>query len=124
METVLRVLLIYAFVLFGLRVLGKRAFGELTLVFITTLLSYLFPKFGTIMSGEPTTVAAHGSLRPERMHEERVPPEEILDAMHRSGLETMEQVKWAVLYPDGTIAVVPWREPDPGRRQQDSERAL
>jgi uncharacterized membrane protein YcaP (DUF421 family) len=42
------------------------------------------------------------------MDRERLAPDEVLDAMQRAGLERMEQVKWAVLYPDGTVAVVPW----------------
>jgi uncharacterized membrane protein YcaP (DUF421 family) len=80
----------------------------LCLVFITSLLSYRFEALGKIISGTSTTLASHGYLKPLSLDRERVAPDEILDAMHRAGLERMEQVKWAVLYPDGTIAVVPW----------------
>jgi uncharacterized membrane protein YcaP (DUF421 family) len=144
-ETVIRVAIVYVFVMFGLRVVGKRTFGQLSpadlivlmlipeffqqavaredfsmtnaliavsalllLVFVTELLSYRFPRLGKVLNGEPVTVVSHGVLRTDHMHPERLSPEEILDAMHRAGLERMEQVKWAVLYPDGTVAVVPW----------------
>jgi hypothetical protein len=39
--------------------------------------------------------------------------------MHKAGPERIEQVKWGVLYPDGTIAVVPWEQPRPGSDRTD-----
>lgn len=145
METVLRVLVAYVFIVFGLRMVGKRSFGQLSpadlvvlmlipeffqqpisredfsitnafvavatlliAVVATDTLGYRFPRLGNVISGKPVTVVSHGQLRAERMDRERLSPEEILDAMHRAGLEKMDQVKWAVLYPDGTVAVVPW----------------
>lgn len=152
METVLRMTFVYLFVMVGLRIVGKRAFGQmgpadlvvlmfipelfqqaiagrdfslttaivaistlLLLALVTETLTYRFPRFGSFVNGSSVTVVSHGYLRTERMHPERVGPEEVLDAMHRAGLDRMEQVKWAVLYPDGTIAIVPWAPPDPGR---------
>jgi uncharacterized membrane protein YcaP (DUF421 family) len=40
------------------------------------------------------------------MNKERVSPEEIMTAMHMSGLERMDEVKWAILESDGKIAIV------------------
>lgn len=148
METVLLVLVIYAFVVVGVRTLGKRTLGQLSpadlivlvlipeffgetiggddfsitnaliaastllvIVLITDTLSYRFPRFGSIVSGDPVTVVSEGNLRPEQMHLERLGPDDIRDAMHRAGLEELEQVKWAVLYPDGTVTIVPWDGP-------------
>ena len=147
METVLRVLVAYVFILFGLRMVGKRGFGQLSpadlvvlmlipeffqqaisredfsmtnalvavatlliAVVVTDTLGYRFPRFGGVIAGKPVTVVSHGELRTDRMDIERLSPDEILDAMHAVGLERMEQVKWAVLYPDGTVAVVPWKK--------------
>lgn len=144
METVLLVLVIYAFVVVGVRILGKRTLGQLTpadlivlvlipeffgetiggddfsvtnaviaastllvIVLITDTLSYRFPRFGSLVAGDPVTVVSQGRLRSEQMHLERLAPDDIRDAMHRAGLEELEQVKWAVLYPDGTVAIVP-----------------
>lgn len=148
METVIRVFVIFLVVTFGLRIVGKRTFGQLapadlvvlmlipeffqqavaredfsmtnaivavsTLLLLTVVvdtLSYRFPRIGNVVNGSPVTVVSHGYVRTDRIHKERLSPDEILDAMHRSGLERMEQVKWAVLYPDGTVAVVPWSQP-------------
>lgn len=145
METVIRVVIIYLVIAVGLRIVGKRAFGQLTpadlvvlmlipeffqqamaredfsmtnaLVAVSTLLlltivvdtvAYRFPRLGKVVNGEPVTVVSHGTLRTDEIDRERLSPDEILDAMHRAGLETMDQVKWAVLYPDGSVAIVPW----------------
>jgi uncharacterized membrane protein YcaP (DUF421 family) len=43
----------------------------------------------------------------EIKNEQRVSPGEILGAMYESGLERLEQVKWAILEPDGKIAIIP-----------------
>lgn len=144
MEIVLLVLVIYAFVVVGVRILGKRTLGQLSpadlvvlvlipeffgqaigrddfsitnalvavstllvLVLFTDTLSYRFPKFGKVVAGDSVTVVSHGIPHPERMDYERLSPDDVLDAMHRAGLERIEQVKWAVLYPDGTVAIVP-----------------
>ena len=142
--TVPRVALAYLFVAGGLRLMGKRAFGQLTpvdlvvlmlipeflqqavvrenqtmlnavvtvstllaLAFITETLTYRFERFGQLVNDRPVTVVAHGKLRPRAMDLERLGTEEIQDAMHRAGLEHLRDVKWAIIYPDGTVAIVP-----------------
>jgi|SRR5687768_9016216 len=161
METVIRVIVAYVVIVFGLRIVGKRAFGQLSpadlvvlmlipeffqqsialedfsmtnsVIAMSTLLiavvvidtiGYRFPRFGNIVAGKSVTVVSHGELHTDRLHRERLSPDEILDAMHRAGLEKMEQVKWAVLYPDGTIAVVPWSSPGTNRQDKVETRAV
>jgi uncharacterized membrane protein YcaP (DUF421 family) len=80
----------------------------LTLVFLTSLLAYRIPRLGRITEGEPVVLVQHGFLVPSALHRERVSPVEILSEMHKAGLETMDQVKWGVLEPDGKISFVPW----------------
>lgn len=145
METVIRVAIVYVFVMAGLRIAGKRTFGQLSpadlvvlllipeflqqavvredfsmtnglvavsalimLVVITEAVNYRFPRIGGVISGKPVTVVSHGFLRTDNMDRERLGVDEILDAMHNAGLDRTDQVKWAVLYPDGKVAVVPW----------------
>lgn len=158
METVLRVLVVYALVLFGLRVTGKRSLGQmapadlvvlmlipeffqqaivredfsmtnalvavstlLVAVMVTEIVSYRFKSVAKVLEGSPVTVVSHGFLRTDHMDPERITPEEILGAMHQAGLERIEQVKWAVLYPDGNVAVVPWAQPLAGRQAPEQE---
>ena len=142
--TPLRVGAAYLFVAFGLRLMGKRAFGQLTpvdlvvlmlipeffqqaviqedhsmlnavvtvstllfLAFLTETLTYRFERLGQLVNDKPVTVVAHGNPRPHAMNLERLGTEEIQDAMHRAGIEHLRDVKWAVIYPDGTLAIVP-----------------
>lgn len=157
METIVRVAIVYFVIILGLRIAGKRTFGELTpvdlvvlmlipeffqqaiaredfsmtnaliavstlllLAALTEILTYRFPRIGRIVNGAPVTVVSHGDLLSDRLDRERLSPDEILDSMHRAGLERMDQVKWAVLYPDGTVAVVPWHPRETGGATQEA----
>ena len=145
MDTVLRIVIIYLFLMLALRLMGKREFGELapfdmvvlllipemfsqsmvredfsltnafvavstllTLVFVTSLISYRFRAVGRAIAGAPTVLVRHGELVREHLDRERVAPGEVLDAMHAAGLHRMEEVRWAILESDGQVTVIPW----------------
>lgn len=145
METVIRVGLIYLFLMAALRVMGKREFSQmapfelvtlllipelvaqglvredfsitnsvigvstlLSLVFLTSVVAFLSRRIGRAIEDEPAVLLHHGFLVPEAMALERIAPDELLAEMHRAGLETTDQVKWAVLETDGKITIVPW----------------
>ena len=144
METVWRVAIVYIFVVFGLRVLGKREFGQLSplelvtlliipeivsqalvredfsmtnalvgvstlfvLVYFSSLLQQSSESIEKVFSSSPTVLVRNGSYIEKHMNQERVSPGEVFDAMHESGLDRLEQVKWAILESDGKIAIVP-----------------
>ena len=144
METVLRVTLFYLFILFGLRVLGKREFSQLsplelvmlllipelasqslvrddfsltngiiaiatvfTLVFLSSVLQHHSKAVSRVISGSPTILVADGEFIQEHLNRERIDPGEIFSEMHKIGLSRLEQVRWAILEPDGRIAIVP-----------------
>ena len=92
-----------------------------SLVFLTSVASYLSPPLGRILSGEPSVLVRHGYLVPEEMHRERVSAHEILDEMHKSGLERTSQVKWGLLQPDGRIAFIPWAQQAVEHRADDTK---
>ena len=154
--TVGRVAIIYIIVAAGLRLMGKRAFGQLTpvdllvlmlipeflqqgvirddmtlinaivavmtllvLAFFTETLTYRFEWLGNLVNDKAVTVVSHGQLRPHAMDLERISPDEIQDAMHRAGIEHLKDVKWALLYPDGTVAVVPQRQALPASQGKE-----
>jgi uncharacterized membrane protein YcaP (DUF421 family) len=148
MDIVVRAATIYVVVLLGLRILGKREFGQmapfdlvvlmlipeclqqallgedyslttaivvlttlLVLVFFTSLVSYRLPRIGRILSGTPTTLVHNGELQLASLDHERVGAEEIVDAVQQAGFESLLEVRWAVLHPDGRIAIIPVRGP-------------
>jgi len=151
MEIVLRIALIYLFLMVVLRLMGKREFSQLspfelvtlliipeilteslnmgeasitsavigvatllTLVFGTSLLAYRLPRFGSWTEGEPVMLVHHGYLVPSALHRERISPVEIQSELRKAGLQSLDQVKWGVLEPDGKISFVPW---EPARTQ-------
>ena len=80
-----------------------------TLVFVTSLASYRFKRFSRIMQSRPSILVSHGALVDEQLNRERIAPDDILSAMHKVGLEHLDQVEWAILEGDGKIALIPTR---------------
>jgi uncharacterized membrane protein YcaP (DUF421 family) len=144
MDTIFRVTIIYCFVLAGMRVIGKREFGQLaphefvilliipemvssalnqndrsltnalvgvstifTLVFLTSLLTHRFPKVEKLISDSNAVLVHKGTIFEEILNKEHVTPEEIMEEARKSGVDSIERIKWAVLEPDGRIAIVP-----------------
>lgn len=162
METVWRVAIVYLFIVFGLRVLGKREFGQLSplelvtlliipelvsqglvredfsitnalvgvstlflLVYISSLLQHSSERIEKVFSSSPTVLVQNGSFVDKHMNQERVSPEEIFDAMFQSGLDRLEQVKWAILASDGKINIVPKeRDRNIASQQQGKELVM
>jgi uncharacterized membrane protein YcaP (DUF421 family) len=163
METVFRVAIIYLFLMFALRIMGKREFGQLsplelvtlllipelvsqallredfsitnaiiamttlfTMVFLTSLVMQRSKKAERAIAGEPTVLVYHGKLVPEHLHKERVTESELFSEMHKSGLDRLEQVRWAILESDGKIAIIPEDSGDQARGPQiiNEEKAL
>lgn len=144
MDFVIRVTVMYIFLLVALRIMGKRELGEmapmeflvlmlipeivsqclsdddhsltgaiigvctlLSLVFITSLISYRFKKAGDILEGKPTLLVANGKLIYENVDKERVSIEEIYSEMHKDGYERIEDIRWVILEPDGKLTFIP-----------------
>ena len=148
METVIRVVFVYALVWACFRVLGKRELTQMspfelvtiliipqffsraltrqdysmtnaviaattlfTLVFLTSALSYRVRNFGRIVQARPTVLVQRCAFIEEHLNRERIAPEDIYSAMHKVGLERLDQVEWAILESDGRISLVPARTP-------------
>lgn len=155
METVLRITIVYLFLLAGLRVLGKRELSELApfelvtlllipeimsqamiredfsltnaligvstlfcLVFLNSLLSYRFKLVRSVTGGKPAVLVHNGQLIHASMDRERVHAEEIFSEMHKSGLDDLSQVKWAILGDDGKISIVTHQPGEANRPQE------
>ena len=66
------------------------------------------------VDGVPALLINDGKVIKRNLDKERVEEEDILDAAREHlGIERLEQVKYAVLEPNGTITVVPYREKGP-----------
>ena len=95
----------------------------LTLVWLSSALSYRFGGVARLLEGEPTVLIANGALLPDAMDRERITAKQLFSEMHRVGLIELAQVQWAILETSGTITIVPQPhagshvgnvQPDPG----------
>ena len=79
----------------------------LVLVFATSMAMHRFEKIEVAVSGEPSVLVHRGEMFERAMNLTRVTPDEIFSEMHKCGLQTLDEVEWAILETDGKIAIVP-----------------
>lgn len=78
-----------------------------TLVFLTSALTFRFSRAERVVEGKPTVLVHDGRFLERNMQRERVTPDEVLNEMHKNGIELLGDVRWAILEVDGKIAIVP-----------------
>jgi uncharacterized membrane protein YcaP (DUF421 family) len=78
-----------------------------SLVLLTSSASFRFAGFRYFMESSPTVLVRRGKLLPRTLGHERIAPDEIFSAMHKAGIERIEDVAWAILEADGKIAIIP-----------------
>lgn len=78
-----------------------------SVVFLTSLLKQKVTAVERIIEGKATLLVARGKFIEENLNKERITPDEVFGEMHKSGLEHLKQVKWAILETDGKISIVP-----------------
>ena len=82
-----------------------------TLVGIDIIISYLKTRFDTvdrIVDGLPMVIVEHGQPLHDRLKKSRLDEHDVLAAARRlQGLESMAQIKYAVLETDGAISIIP-----------------
>lgn len=106
MDNVLRVAFIYGFLWAFFRVLGKRELARMTPFEFVTLL--LIPQaFSRALAASPTVLVREGCLIDAHLNRERISPNQIFTAMHKVGIDRLASVRWAILEPDGQIAIIP-----------------
>ena len=78
----------------------------LCVAFAHSVLSYHSKWFRSAAESPPAMVVAHGRIIEPALHNERIRPDEICSEMHKAGIETLAQVRWAFLEPDGTLSFI------------------
>ena len=75
---------------------------------IFSLLKENFPFFAKVTEGLPLVIVAEGKPLQRRMKKTKVSEEDVLEAARMTfGLETMSQIKYAILEKSGDITIVP-----------------
>ncbi|HEX6515670.1 MAG TPA: YetF domain-containing protein [Nocardioidaceae bacterium] len=82
-----------------------------TLIGLDRLVDYLgfrFPRFDKLVESAPVILVDDGRILTDRLRRANLQEEDILEqARQLHGLESMEQVKFAVLEKSGSISIVP-----------------
>lgn len=85
-----------------------------TLMGLDIIISYIRQNskiMGRIIEGAPLVIVDHGKPLVKRMQKSQVDEEDIMQSARiNSGLERMEEIKFAVLEKDGTISIIPFEE--------------
>jgi uncharacterized membrane protein YcaP (DUF421 family) len=80
--------------------------------------------FSKIVKGVPTILVDDGHLLTGRMRRARVTADEILErARTAHGLETLDQIKYAILESSGEISIIPRDTPAAGPRKKKAAKA-
>jgi uncharacterized membrane protein YcaP (DUF421 family) len=144
MDIVLRASVAYLFILFLMRVVGRRelssmepsdvillvVIGDLVqngvtqsddsvtgivlaagtiglLATATAFVTFRSKRIRNVIEGEPVILVQDGRLIERNMKNERLTEDEILEqARLQQGVETLDEVKWAVLETSGSISIV------------------
>jgi uncharacterized membrane protein YcaP (DUF421 family) len=144
MDIVTRAAVAYLFILFLMRVVGRRelssmepsdvillvVIGDLvqngvtqsdysvtgvvlaagtigTLATLTAYVTYRWSRIRNVVEGEPVILVEDGKLIERNMKNERLTPDEVLEqARLQQGVESLNDVKWAVLETSGSISIV------------------
>lgn len=145
MDIVLRALAAYVFILFLMRVVGRRelssmepsdvillvVIGDLVqngitqsddsvtgiilaagtiglLATLTAFITYRSKRMRNAIEGEPVILVQDGRLIERTMKNERLTEDEVLEqARLQQGIDSLDDVKWAVLETSGSISIVP-----------------
>ena len=80
-----------------------------TLVAINALIGYITFKSKTVelfIEGHPRVLIHNGKLYPEALRQERLTHHELMGALRSGGCASIEEVRTAILEPDGQITVI------------------
>ncbi len=143
-EIVIRTTVVYLFIFAGLRVMGKREMGQITILDLVAILlianavqnAMVGPDvslaggllaagvllamnralevvrlrssfWGRLLEGTPTVLVEDGEFLAPHLRKEGLERSELEMAMREHGVESVGEVKLAVLETDGSISIVP-----------------
>jgi uncharacterized membrane protein YcaP (DUF421 family) len=90
--------------------LGGGILGAVTILVLNYLMvavTYRFKPFRRLMAGEPTLLVHNGRVLHDKMAQEKITMEDLDAALRKSGLASVDKVRYAVLEENGQISVVP-----------------
>jgi uncharacterized membrane protein YcaP (DUF421 family) len=80
-----------------------------TMALLTVLVSYLsfkFPLLRPVLDGEPVVIARDGTLIEGNLRRERLTADEVMAQARVQQIESLSEIKWAVLETSGQISFI------------------
>ena len=81
---------------------------------LTSCLGFRFRRIRPVLQGEPIVLVENGRLIERNMRRERLTPNDLAEKARLSEIETLDEIKWAVLKTTGDISFT--SSPPPSRR--------
>jgi uncharacterized membrane protein YcaP (DUF421 family) len=143
MDIVLRAAAAYIFIVFMLRIIGRRELSSLgptdlvllivmgdliqngvtqsdysvtgiflavsTIALLTLAMSFVTfksPLAHRVIEGEPLILVQHGQPVDKNLRAERLTVDDVAEEMRGQGIESLDEVKWCVLEPSGSMSFV------------------
>jgi uncharacterized membrane protein YcaP (DUF421 family) len=81
-----------------------------TIGLLTVFVSYVsfrFPRLRPVLDGEPVIVVEDGKPIDRNLRRNRITREELAAAGRQQGLDSLEEIRWAVLETNGRISFIP-----------------
>ncbi|HYX89854.1 MAG TPA: YetF domain-containing protein [Gaiellaceae bacterium] len=74
---------------------------------LTSYLSFRFPWASRVLDGEPIVIIQDGRVIEENLRRERLSIEEVAEKARGQQIASLEDVRWAVFEPSGSISFIP-----------------
>ncbi|HEX2849866.1 MAG TPA: YetF domain-containing protein [Acidimicrobiales bacterium] len=81
-------------------------------VWLLGFVGFKWPASRNVIEGVPVVVVRDGRVLAEALRNEELPLEELLQGARKQGIQSLDDVAYAILEPDGTLSFL--RAPTPG----------
>lgn len=95
-----------------------------TLVYLTSLLNYRSKTAEELIEGRPTVLVSNSEFVVDNLDRERITAEDVYSEMRKAGLSRLEQVRWAILEPDGKMSLIPYSDANGEVIRSGGQRAV
>ena len=118
LEKILRPIVVYIFLIVGLRLSGKRELAQLIVAASLLAINYLVVRFlydhrkiDQLIEGRADVLIENGKVHMEKLKRELITKEELAAAARKQGFETLSEVRQCILEPGGTLTFIA-KKPD------------
>jgi len=72
----------------------------------SSYVAYKWPRARTVIEGDPIVLVQDGKLIERNMARQRLGPDDLAEEARTNGIGSLDDVKWAVLEPSGSISFI------------------